>query len=66
MLEGEIPAAEVHELQQQLPALTARRRRAGMRLRPLRTGPRHAPTRPRTDNNPLNRKEYLLHVVRRV
>ena len=24
------------------------------------------PTRPRRDNNPLNRKEYLLHVVRRV
>jgi len=24
------------------------------------------PTRPRTDHNPLNRKEYLLHVVRRV
>jgi hypothetical protein len=25
-----------------------------------------APTRPRSDHNPLNRKEYLLHVVRRV
>lgn len=24
------------------------------------------PTRPRSDQNPLNRKEYLLHVVRRV
>jgi ribosomal protection tetracycline resistance protein len=24
------------------------------------------PTRPRSDHNPLNRKEYLLHVVRRV
>jgi ribosomal protection tetracycline resistance protein len=24
------------------------------------------PTRPRSDHNPLNRKEYLLHVARRV
>ena len=24
------------------------------------------PTRPRTDHNPLDRKEYLLHVMRRV
>jgi ribosomal protection tetracycline resistance protein len=24
------------------------------------------PARPRSDHNPLNRKEYLLHVVRRV
>ena len=24
------------------------------------------PKRPRTDHNPLNRKEYLLHVARRV
>jgi len=25
-----------------------------------------APSRPRTDHNPLNREEYLLHVMRRV
>jgi ribosomal protection tetracycline resistance protein len=24
------------------------------------------PTRPRTDHNPLNREEYMLHVARRV
>ena len=24
------------------------------------------PTRPRSDSNPLNREEYLLHVARRV
>ena len=24
------------------------------------------PTRPRSDNNPLNREEYLLHVARRI
>ena len=66
MLEGEIPAARVHELQQQLPALT---RGEGVlecafdRYQPVRGA---IPTRPRSDHNPLNRKEYLLHVVRRV
>jgi len=66
MLEGEIPAARVHELQQQLPALT---RGEGVlecafdHYQPVRG---MIPTRPRTDHNPLNRKEYLLHVVRRV
>ena len=28
------------------------------------TGP--PPTRPRSDHNPLNREEYLLHVARRI
>jgi ribosomal protection tetracycline resistance protein len=66
MLEGEVPAARVHELQQQLPALT---RGEGLvecefdSYQPVRG---KAPTRPRTDYNPLNRKEYLLHLMRRV
>jgi ribosomal protection tetracycline resistance protein len=65
-LEGEIPAARVHELQQQLPALT---RGEGVlesafgHYQPVRGT---IPTRPRSDHNPLNRKEYLLHVVRGV
>jgi ribosomal protection tetracycline resistance protein len=65
-LDGEIPAARVHELQQQLPALT---RGEGVlesafdHYQPVRGA---NPTRPRTDHNPLNRKEYLLHVQRRV
>jgi ribosomal protection tetracycline resistance protein len=63
-LEGEIPAARVHELQQQLPALT---RGEGVldyafnHYEPVRGT---LPTRPRSDHNPLNRKEYLLHVLR--
>ena len=67
MLEGEIPVARVHELQQQLPALT---RGEGVLLKcafdhyqPVRGT---VPTRSRTDHNPLDRKEYLLHVMRRV
>jgi ribosomal protection tetracycline resistance protein len=67
-LEGEIPAARVHELERNLPALT---RGEGVlesafdHYRPVR-GDAPVPTRPRTDHNPLNREEYLLRVVRRV
>ena len=44
-----------------------RRGRAGVRVRPLPAGAAaRSPSRPRTDHDPLNRKEYLLHVVRRV
>jgi ribosomal protection tetracycline resistance protein len=66
LLEGEIPAAQVHELTQQVPALT---RGEGVlesafdHYEPVRGA---IPTRPRTDHNPLNRKEYLLRLVRRV
>src|SRR5918993_4927790 len=65
LLEGEVPATRVHELQQQLPALT---RGEGVvecefdSYQPVRG---KFPTRPRTDYNPLDRKEYLLHIVRR-
>jgi ribosomal protection tetracycline resistance protein len=68
MLEGEVPVARVHELQQQLPALT---RGEGVlecdfdiaRYQPVGGMP---PTQPRTDHNPLDRKEYLLRVAQRV
>ena len=63
---GEIPAGQVHQLQQQLPALT---RGEGTlesefaRYQPVRG---ESPTRRRTDHNPLDRREYLLHVQRSV
>ncbi len=63
VLEGEIPAARVHELQQQLPGMTHGEgvlECAFARYEPIR-GP--FPTRPRTDHNPLNRKAYLMHVL---
>ena len=65
VLEGEIPVARVRELDQQLPALT---RGEGVlettfgRYQPVRGT---VPVRPRSDRNPLNRKEYLLRVARR-
>jgi ribosomal protection tetracycline resistance protein len=66
VLEGEIPAARMHELQQLLRALT---RGEGVlelafdHYAPVRG---KVPTRSRTDRNPLNRKEYLRHVLGRV
>jgi ribosomal protection tetracycline resistance protein len=65
-LEGEIPAARVYELGRQLPALT---RGEGVlesafdHYQPVRGT---IPSRPRSDHNPLDRKEYLLHFMRRV
>ena len=64
-LEGDIRVTKVHELRQQIPHLT---RGEGVmessfgRYEPVR-GP--APTRPRTDDNPLNREEYLRRVTGR-
>jgi ribosomal protection tetracycline resistance protein len=66
VLEGEIPAARVHELQQRLPGLTrgeAVVENTFNRYAPVR-GP--VPARARWDANPLDRKEYLLRVLRRV
>jgi ribosomal protection tetracycline resistance protein len=66
VLVGEIPAAQVHQLQQRVPGLTRGEgvlETAFERYKPVAGAP---PTRPRTDQNPLNRKEYLLHVTRRV
>ena len=65
-VEGHIPAARVRELRQQLPALT---RGEGVlesafdRYEPVRGT---VPSRPRSDQNPLDREEYLLRVARRL
>jgi ribosomal protection tetracycline resistance protein len=64
--EGEIPAASLHALEQLLPPMTRGEgvlESAFSHYRPVR-GP--VPSRPRTDHNPLDRREYLLQVLRRV
>ena len=66
MLEGEIPAAQVHELEQQLPALTRGEGVLECAFDHYQPVSGTIPSRPRSDHNPLNRKEYLLHVMRRV
>jgi ribosomal protection tetracycline resistance protein len=66
VIEGDIPAGRVHRLEQQLPTPT---RGEGVleaafdHYRAVRGLP---PARPRTDHNPLHRKEYLLRVQRKV
>ncbi|HVB44215.1 MAG TPA: translation factor GTPase family protein [Streptosporangiaceae bacterium] len=65
ILEGRLPAAEVQRMRQQLPGLT---RGEGVLesafecYEPVRGT---IPTRPRSDHNPLNRREYLLRIARR-
>ena len=67
VLEGTIPAAQVHGLEQRLPGLTSGEgalEAAFDHHAPVGRG--MVPERPRTDHNPLSRKEYLLNVTRRV
>ncbi|MFJ9031345.1 GTP-binding protein [Streptomyces sp. NPDC102274] len=66
LLEGEIPAARVHELEQRLPTLTSGEGVLEASFDHYEAVRDTIPVRPRTDHNPRNRKEYLLHVVRRV
>ncbi|MBL1084387.1 TetM/TetW/TetO/TetS family tetracycline resistance ribosomal protection protein [Streptomyces actinomycinicus] len=66
LLEGTVPAGRVHELEQRLPGLTrgeGELESAFDHYAPVTRGA--VPERPRTDHNPLNRKEYLLNVMRR-
>ncbi|MFJ8357111.1 GTP-binding protein [Streptomyces sp. NPDC093984] len=67
VLEGRVPAAQVHELEQTLPGLTrgeGELESAFDHYAPVTGGA--VPSRPRTDHNPLDREEYLLRVMRRV
>ncbi|MFC7760305.1 hypothetical protein ACFQY4_21455 [Catellatospora bangladeshensis] len=65
-LEVHLPATRVHELQRLLPSLTRGEGSVDGRFDHYRQVRGQAPVRPRADANPLDRKEYLLHVVRRV
>ncbi|MFE0511409.1 GTP-binding protein [Streptomyces sp. NPDC058964] len=67
VLEGAVPAARVHELEQRLPGLTrgeGELESAFDHYAPVTRGT--VPERPRTDHNPLNRREYLLNVTNRL
>jgi ribosomal protection tetracycline resistance protein len=63
---GEIAASQVGELQQQLPALTRGEGALEYEFARYQEVRGAAPTRPRTDENPLDRREYLLRVQRGV
>ncbi|MFF4707849.1 GTP-binding protein [Streptomyces sp. NPDC001288] len=65
-LEGVVPAGRVHRLEQLLPGLTrgeGELESAFDHYAPVTQGA--VPERPRTDHNPLSRKEYLLNVAGR-
>ncbi len=66
VLDGEIPAARVRELEQLLPALTRGEGVLETAFERYQRVRGVVPARPRSDQNPLSRKEYLLHVVRGV
>jgi ribosomal protection tetracycline resistance protein len=66
LLDGEIPAAQVRALEQQLPGLTRGEGVLEAAFGHYQPAGGDIPERPRTDHNPLNREEYLLRVARRV
>ncbi|MEC4019922.1 translation factor GTPase family protein [Streptomyces sp. H27-D2] len=66
LVEGEIPAASVHDLERQLPSLTSGEGVLECAFDHYRPVHGTVPARPRSDHDPLNREEYLLRVVRRV
>jgi ribosomal protection tetracycline resistance protein len=65
VLKGDIPAGRVYDLQQQVPALTSGEGVLECVFDRYAVVPGEIPTRPRTDNNPLDRKAYLLRLGRR-
>jgi ribosomal protection tetracycline resistance protein len=66
LVEGDIPAARVHELEQPLPGLTRGEGVLDCAFDRYQVVPGRAPLRPRSGPSPLNRKEYLLYVQGRV
>lgn len=66
VIEGEVPADQVHGLQQALPRLSRGEGLFECEFARYRAVIGTVPSRPRTDNNPLHREEYLLNLTRRL
>jgi ribosomal protection tetracycline resistance protein len=64
-LQGVLPTSRVHEFEQQLPGLTQGEGVFLSQFDGYREVVGNVPSRARTDNNPLDRKEYLLRVLKR-
>jgi len=64
-LHGTIPAEHVHAFEEALPALSQGEGVFLSEFADYRPYPGPPPVRPRTDENPLDRKEYLAQVARR-
>jgi ribosomal protection tetracycline resistance protein len=65
-IETMLPAARVHDLQRELPALTGGEGVLETNFGGYQPVSGAAPTRRRTTVNPLNREEYMMHLARRV
>jgi ribosomal protection tetracycline resistance protein len=63
-LDGDIPAASIHELRLELPRLTRGEGVLECAFDRYEPAAGTTPTRPRSDLNPLNRDEYLLRLAR--
>ena len=63
LVHGRIPAAQVHELQRKLPALTRGEAMMESEFAHYQRVRGAFPTRTRTGVDPLNRRAYLLHVA---
>jgi ribosomal protection tetracycline resistance protein len=66
VVDGEIPAASVHELERRLAGLTRGEGALEYAFAGYRRVSGAIPARERWDHNPLDRKAYLLRLVRRV
>ncbi len=66
VLRGDIPAARLHRLRRNLPSVTRGEGLLDSEFDDYRAVRGQVPTRRRTDDNPLDREEYLLRVDRRV
>lgn len=64
VIEGEVPASRLHGLQQQVPGLSRGEGVLESQLERYREVRGPVPERPRSDHNPLHRKEYLRNLGR--
>jgi ribosomal protection tetracycline resistance protein len=64
-LETSLPAARSHDLQRQLPGLTGGEGSLESGFAGYQPVSGDPPTRPRTTPNPLNLREYVMHLARR-
>jgi len=62
VIEGQIASARLHELQEQVPGLAHGEGVLDVDFDSYRPVEGQPPVRPRSDFNPFNREEYLLHV----
>jgi ribosomal protection tetracycline resistance protein len=66
VLEGEIAAERVGQLRRQVPGLTGGLGLLDVAFDSYRPVAGRPPSRPRSDFNPFDREEYLLHVAGRL